>query len=125
VVGEPPAEYVEAYAALLAAQVAACEQARPGVTAESVDAAARSVLEEAGLGTYFIHRTGHGIGLETHEEPYIVAGNSTMLEPGMAFSIEPGFYIAGRYGARIEDIVVITPGGVERLNLRPRELAGL
>jgi Xaa-Pro aminopeptidase len=125
VVGEPPAEYVEAYAALLAAQVAACEQVRPGVTAESVDAAARSVLEEAGLGTYFIHRTGHGIGLETHEEPYIVAGNSTMLEPGMAFSIEPGFYIAGRYGARIEDIVVITPGGVERLNLRPRELVGL
>jgi Xaa-Pro aminopeptidase len=125
VVGEPPAEYVEAYAALLAAQVAACEQARPGVTAESVDAAARSVLDEAGLGTYFIHRTGHGIGLETHEEPYIVAGNSTVLEPRMAFSIEPGFYIAGRYGARIEDIVVITPGGVERLNQRPRELAVL
>jgi Xaa-Pro aminopeptidase len=125
VVGEPPAEYVEAYAALLAAQVAACEQARPGVTAESVDKAARSVLDEAGLGTYFIHRTGHGIGLETHEEPYIVAGNSTILEPRMAFSIEPGFYIAGRYGARIEDIVVITPGGVERLNQRPRELAVL
>ena len=124
-VGEPPAEYVEAYAALLAAQVAACEHARPGVTAQSVDAAARSVLEEAGLGTYFIHRTGHGIGLETHEEPYIVAGNSTILEPGMAFSIEPGFYIAGRYGARIEDIVVITSGGVERLNLRPRELVVL
>ncbi|HEX6338462.1 MAG TPA: Xaa-Pro peptidase family protein [Jiangellaceae bacterium] len=124
-VGEPPTEYAEAYAALLAAQVAACEHAGPGVTAESVDAAARSVLEEAGLGTYFIHRTGHGIGLETHEEPYIVAGNSTILEPGMAFSIEPGFYLAGRYGARIEDIVVVTPEGVERLNLRPRELAVL
>ncbi|HEU4540586.1 MAG TPA: Xaa-Pro peptidase family protein [Jiangellaceae bacterium] len=124
-VGEPPAEYVNAYAALLEAQVAACEHARPGVSAESVDAAARSILEEAGLGEYFVHRTGHGIGLETHEEPYIVAGNTTVLEPGMAFSIEPGFYIPGRYGARIEDIVVTTPAGAERLNLRPRELAVL
>lgn len=123
--GEPPGHYREAYAALLAAQVAACDHAGAGVTAESVDAAARSVLEDAGLGTYFIHRTGHGIGLETHEEPYIVAGNSTVLEPRMAFSIEPGFYIEGRYGARIEDIVVTTADGVERLNLRPRELAVL
>ena len=121
-VGEPPAEYAEAYSALLAAQVAACEYARPGVTAESVDAAARTILDEAGLGEYFVHRTGHGIGLESHEEPYIVAGNTTVLEPGMAFSIEPGFYIPGRYGARIEDIVVMTPEGAERLNLRPREL---
>jgi Xaa-Pro aminopeptidase len=87
-----------------------------------VDAAARTILDEAGLGEYFVHRTGHGIGLESHEEPYIVAGNTTTLEPGMAFSIEPGFYIPGRYGARIEDIVVMTPEGAERLNLRPREL---
>jgi Xaa-Pro aminopeptidase len=121
--GEPPAEFVEAYRALLEAQIAACEHARPGASAESVDAAARSVLESAGLGEYFVHRTGHGIGLETHEEPYIVAGNTTILEPGMAFSVEPGFYIAGRYGARIEDIAAITSSGVERLNLRPRELA--
>ncbi|HEX6233109.1 MAG TPA: Xaa-Pro peptidase family protein [Jiangellaceae bacterium] len=124
-VGEPPAEYAEAYSALLAAQVAACEYARPGVTAESVDAVARTILDEAGLGEYFVHRTGHGIGLETHEEPYIVAGNTAVLEPGMAFSIEPGFYIPGRYGARIEDIVVLTPDGAERLNLRPRELVVL
>ncbi len=122
-VGEPPAEFVKAYKTLLDAQVAACEHARPGVTAASVDGAARSVLDAAGLGSYFVHRTGHGIGLETHEEPYIVAGNTTELEPGMAFSIEPGFYIQGKFGARIEDIVVTTADGAERLNLRPRELA--
>jgi Xaa-Pro aminopeptidase len=93
------------------------------VTAESVDAAARRVLTAAGLGDHFVHRTGHGIGLETHEEPYIVAGNTRMLEPGMAFSVEPGFYLLDRFGARIEDIVVVTHDGVERLNLRPRDLA--
>jgi Xaa-Pro aminopeptidase len=124
-VGEPPAEFVTAYRTLLDAQVAACEHAGPGVTAESVDTAASSVLESAGLGAYFVHRTGHGIGLETHEEPYLVEGNTTLLEPGMAFSIEPGFYIPGRYGARIEDIVVTTASGADRLNLRPRELAVL
>jgi Xaa-Pro aminopeptidase len=124
-VGAPPAEFVTAYRVLLEAQVAACEHARPGVTAESVDAAARSVLDAAGLGAYFMHRTGHGIGLETHEEPYIVEGNTTVLEPGMAFSVEPGFYIPGKYGARIEDIVATTASGAERLNLRPRELTVL
>ncbi len=122
-VGEPPAEFGTAYDVLLRAQMAACDQARPGVTAESVDAAARDVLTEAGLGPYFVHRTGHGIGLETHEEPYIVAGNLTALEPGMTFSVEPGFYLPGRFGARIEDIVVVTEDGTERLNQRPRELA--
>jgi Xaa-Pro aminopeptidase len=122
-VGQPPAGFAAEYDALLRAQHAAVERVRPGVTAESVDAAARDVLEQARLGEYFIHRTGHGIGLESHEEPYIVAGNTRPIEPGFAFSIEPGFYIAGRYGARIEDIVVATDDGVERLNLRPRELA--
>lgn len=124
-VGEPLAEFTLAYDALLQAQLAACEHARSGVTAESVDAAARDVLIEAGLGEYFVHRTGHGIGLESHEEPYIVAGNTLVLEPGMAFSIEPGFYLPDRYGARIEDIVVIVADGAERLNRRPRELAVL
>jgi Xaa-Pro aminopeptidase len=95
------------------------------VTAASVDAAARDVIAAAGYGEAFLHRTGHGIGLETHEDPYIVAGNSTVLEPGMAFSIEPGIYLPGKHGARIEDIVVVTDDGIERLNLRPRELAVL
>lgn len=123
VIGEPPSEFAKAYDALLQAQIAACEHVRPGVTAESVDATARDILTEAGLGEYFIHRIGHGIGMETHEEPYIVTGNTLPLEAGMAFSVEPGFYFAGKYGARIEDIVVATEDGVDRLNQRPRELA--
>ena len=123
--GNPPADFSDYYAVLLRAQLAACEHARPGVSAESVDAAARDVIAAAGYGEAFLHRTGHGIGLETHEEPYIVAGNATVLEPGMAFSIEPGIYLPGRHGARIEDIVVITDDGSERLNQRPRELAVL
>ena len=126
VIGSPPDEFAVAYVTLHRAQMAAVEHARTGVTAESVDATAREVLMAAGLGDYFTHRTGHGIGLETHEEPYIVAGNTRVLEAGMAFSIEPGFYLPERFGARIEDIVVITDaGGAERLNLRPRELGVL
>jgi len=123
--GKPPADFSDYYAVLLQAQLAACKHARPGVTAESVDAAARDVIAAAGYGEAFLHRTGHGIGLETHEDPYIVAGNSTVLEPGMAFSIEPGIYLPGKHGARIEDIVVVTADGIERLNLTPRELAVL
>jgi Xaa-Pro aminopeptidase len=130
VVGEPDPEVLAFYAVLQAAQEAACQWARAGVSAESVDAAARDVIEAGGYGVAFVHRTGHGIGLSTHEEPYIVAGNTEVLDPGMAFSIEPGIYLEGRYGARIEDIVVVTdPGsagaagsGIERLNLRPRDL---
>ena len=121
-VGEPPAEFREFYAVLLAAQVAACEHVRPGVTAESVDSAARDVITDAGYGEYFVHRTGHGIGLETHEEPYIVSGNTELLEPGMAFSVEPGIYLPGRHGARIEDILVCGDTVGERVNLRPRDL---
>ncbi len=98
---------------------------RPGVTAESVDAVARRIITEAGYGEEFIHRTGHGIGMESHEEPYIVAGNTLPLEPGMAFSVEPGIYFEGRHGARIEDIVVVTETGVESVNLRPRDLVVL
>ncbi len=124
-VGEPPAEFAEYYAVLLAAQEAACAYVRPGVSCESVDAAARQVIADAGYGDHFIHRTGHGIGLETHEEPYIVSGNTELLEPGMAFSIEPGIYLPGRHGARIEDIVVCGETAGERVNLRPRELVVL
>ncbi len=87
-----------------------------------MDAAARDVLTEAGYGEYFIHRTGHGIGLETHEEPYIVTGNSEPLRPGMAFSVEPGVYLPGRHGARIEDIVVVTADGVDPLNRTTHDL---
>lgn len=122
VIGEPPRGFVEPYAALQAAQDAACALVRPGVPAERVDAAARDLLTEAGYGEAFVHRTGHGIGLEEHEEPYIVAGNHEALEPGMAFSVEPGFYLNGRFGARIEDIVVVTADGGERLNLVERGL---
>lgn len=120
--GQPPEGYEDGYAALSAAQAAQREHARPGVTAESVDAVGRQILIDAGLGDLFIHRTGHGIGQETHEEPYIVAGNTQVLEEGMAFSIEPGFYVDGRYGARIEDIAVCTADGLEVLNHTPREL---
>jgi Xaa-Pro aminopeptidase len=123
--GNPPSEASNYYAVLLRAQLAACQHARPGVTAESVDAAARNIIAAAGYGQAFLHRTGHGIGLETHEEPYIVAGNTTVLEPGMTFSIEPGIYLPGRHGARIEDIVAITDDGCERLNVRPRDLGVL
>jgi len=120
--GEPPDDFLTPYTALLQAQQAAVRSVRPGVTCASVDAVAREVLSSAGFGDYFIHRTGHGIGLETHEEPYIVSGNERALEPGFAFSIEPGVYLPGRYGARIEDIVVCTDTGVESMNERPREL---
>jgi Xaa-Pro aminopeptidase len=121
----PPKEFLAAYEALAQAQRAAVAAVRPGVSAHEVDAAAREVLTDAGYGELFIHRTGHGIGLDGHEEPYIVAGNRLALEPGMAFSIEPGFYLAGRYGARIEDIVVCTDTGVTRLNTLPTELVTL
>lgn len=120
--GEPDADFLAAYAALQKAQEAAVAHARAGVTCESVDAAARDVLTAAGYGELFIHRTGHGIGLETHEDPYIVAGNELVLEPGMAFSVEPGFYVEGRYGARIEDIVIATADGAVVANNGPHEL---
>ncbi|GAA2480544.1 Xaa-Pro peptidase family protein [Terrabacter carboxydivorans] len=114
-----------AYAALQAAQQASVESVRPGVTCQDVDRAGRDVLAEAGLAEHFIHRTGHGIGLDVHEEPYVIAGNDLPLEPGMTFSIEPGVYLAGRWGARIEDIVAVTDDGVERLNTRPTDLVVL
>ena len=120
--GEASREVRNAYRVLQDAHGAALAQARPGVTAASVDAAARAVIEEAGLGEYFIHRTGHGIGLSTHEEPYIMAGNALVLEPGMCFSIEPGIYLPGKWGMRLEDIVVVTDTGAESLTRQEREL---
>lgn len=123
--GKPDEEFARYYEVLLHAQKRSCESVRPGVTAESVDAAARDVIAAAGYGDFFMHRTGHGIGLEEHEEPYIVSGNDTVLEPGMCFSIEPGIYLAGRHGARIEDIVTVTDEGVERLDTVDRDLVVL
>ncbi len=120
-IGAPATEVAEYYEVLKAAQEAACAAVRPGVAAEAVDAAARQPITAAGYGEYFVHRTGHGIGLETHEEPYIVAGNAEPLQPGHAFSVEPGIY-PGPSGARIEDIVVCTPDGAERLNQASHEL---
>ncbi|MGW4134248.1 M24 family metallopeptidase [Amycolatopsis japonica] len=122
-VGEPrDADVAETYAVLQRAQKAAVDAVRPGATAESIDAAARDIIADAGYGEYFIHRTGHGIGLDVHEEPYIIKGNALPLEPGMAFSVEPGIYQPGRWGARIEDIVVVTEDGVESVNQRPHDL---
>jgi len=120
-IGEPPADFLTYYRVLQDAQEAACAAVRPGLPAEAVDAAARQPITRAGYGSDFIHRTGHGIGLESHEDPYIVAGNTEPLAPGMAFSIEPGIY-PGPNGARIEDIVVCTEDGCERLNQAPRDL---
>jgi Xaa-Pro aminopeptidase len=122
VVGEPPPGFQEAYAVLHAAQLAGCAAVGPGVPAEAVDAACRQVIAAAGYGEHFIHRTGHGIGLEEHEDPYVVAGNSEPLEPGMTFSVEPGIYLPGRFGARIEDIVTCTDQGGRRLNVTSRDL---
>jgi len=121
--GEPSDEMAEAYAVLLAAQQAAVAAAVVGTPCEEVDATARRIITEAGWGEQFIHRTGHGIGIEEHEDPYIVSGNSTPLEPGHAFSIEPGIYVAGRFGFRLEDIVVASDAGPDPLNNADHDLA--
>ncbi len=111
------------YEVVLQANAAARRTAGPGVMAGEVDQAARAVIEDAGYGPFFTHRTGHGLGLEIHEPPYIVAGDATRLEPGMTFTIEPGIYLPGEAGVRIEDDVVITQGGCESLTTFPRELS--
>lgn len=121
-IGEPSSDVAQQYSVLEQAQRAAFDVVRPGVAAAEVDAAARNVLADAGLAEHFVHRTGHGIGLCVHEDPYIVAGNDLPLAAGMAFSIEPGIYFPGRWGARIEDIVVVTEDGAVSVNNQPREL---
>jgi Xaa-Pro aminopeptidase len=114
--GAPPAEFAELYAVLQDAQAAAVTAATVGTPCEDVDAVARRRITDGGYGAQFIHRTGHGIGLEEHEDPYIVAGNAVPLESGHAFSVEPGIYVDGRWGARIEDIVVASDAAPEPLN---------
>ena len=121
--GQPPAQFRDLYAAVQRAQAAAVEAAVVGTPCEDVDAVARRVIEEAGYGPQFVHRTGHGIGLEEHEDPYLVGGNCEALVAGHAFSVEPGIYVEHRWGARIEDIVVATDAGPERLNKVSRDLA--
>ena len=121
-IGAAPDGYDELHRVLESAQQAAVDAVRPGVTAASIDRAARQPIVDAGFGEQFIHRTGHGIGVEEHEAPWIVDGNDQVLEPGMAFSVEPGIYLPDRHGARIEDIVVVTDDGVRACNHRPHEL---
>ncbi|GAA0232126.1 Xaa-Pro peptidase family protein [Halobacterium noricense] len=123
--GTPPEEFDRVHRAVREAQQAGVEAVEPGVTAESVDTATREVIESYGYGEQFIHRTGHGVGLDVHEGPYIVSGNDLELQSGMVFSIEPGVYIPGEFGVRIEDLVVVTADGCERLNDSPRTWQGL
>lgn len=127
VVGEPaqaPKEFLEAYEVLEQAFQAACNAARPGMTAGELDAVARNVIEQGGYGEFFTHRLGHGIGLSGHEQPFIIAGSDVELREGMVFSIEPGIYKPGEWGMRIEDIVRMTADGVVTLNRTRRTLGG-
>lgn len=121
-IGEPDAEMRAVYEVVKAANAAGRNAARPGATGETVDRAARSVVEAAGYGQYFTHRTGHGLGLEGHEPPYMVAGDTTPLRPGMTFTVEPGIYIPGKGGVRIEDDVLITEDGSQSLTSFTRDL---
>ncbi len=120
--GEPSAEVREVHEVVRKAQQAAFEAVRPGVACQDIDRVARGVIDAAGFGERFIHRTGHGIGVTTHEPPYLVEGEERPLVPGMCFSIEPGIYLPGRFGVRIEDIVAVTAGGGQRLNNTGRDL---
>jgi Xaa-Pro aminopeptidase len=121
-VGEPSSQEREVFEVVRSAQQTAFESVRPGISCQEIDRAARKVITDAGYGDYFIHRTGHGIGLTTHEPPYMVEGETRLLQPGMCFSIEPGIYLPGRFGVRIEDIVTVTEDGGRRLNNTSREM---
>jgi Xaa-Pro aminopeptidase len=123
--GEPPVEVRAAYDVLLAAQQAAVAAGTAGTACEDVDRAARRIIADAGFGEYFVHRTGHGIGMDAHEDPYIVEGNGRPLEVGHAFSVEPGIYVEGKWGMRLEDIVVAGPNGPDPLNRVEHDLVVL
>lgn len=120
--GTPTEEYRKVWSVVLEAQSAAIERAAPGVPCSEVDAAARRVIEKSGYGQYFTHRLGHGLGIDVHEPPYMVAHNPTVLEPGMVFTSEPGIYLPGRFGVRIEDDVVVTERGAASLSPRVTRL---
>ena len=119
---EPEPEFRRVYDLVREAQAAATAAVRPGIPAEKIDAEARGFIAAAGYGEYFTHRVGHGIGLEAHEDPYMVSGNATQLQPGMAFSVEPGIYLPGRWGVRLENVVMCTEAGSEVLNRSSLEL---
>lgn len=121
IIGEPPSGYAEVHAVVEKAVQAALAAAKPGVKAKEVDKAARDVIAAAGYGEYFVHRTGHGLGIDVHEPPYITAASETVLAEGMVFSIEPGIYLPGRFGVRLEDIVILRKDGPEMLSGLPRE----
>lgn len=121
-IGTPPDGYEEVHAIVEAAVQAAMKAARPGVKAHEVDDAARGVITEAGFGEFFVHRTGHGMGVEVHEQPYLTSTSQTVLDTGMVFSIEPGIYLPGRFGIRLEDIVILREDGPETLSELPRTL---
>ncbi len=123
--GEPDEELKRIYAIVQQANAAGRDVIKPGIQAQEVDRAARDVIEKAGYGEYFVHRTGHGLGLEIHEAPYIVEGNEEILQPGMTFTVEPGIYLPGKGGVRIEDDVVVTETGCETLTNLSREMARL
>jgi len=125
VIGDPTPDQIEVHSIVEAANAAGRAAVAPGVACQEIDRAARSVIEEAGFGEKFIHRTGHGIGLEVHEHPYMVEGNELPLEPGMTFSVEPGIYLPGRFGVRIEDIVVCGETGADTLNESVRDLVSV
>jgi len=116
VLGEPPKDYLEVHAIVERAVQAAMAAAKPGVMAKDVDAAARGVITEAGYGEFFVHRTGHGLGIDIHEPPYITATSEVVLDEGMVFSIEPGIYLQGRFGVRLEEIVILRADGPEILS---------
>jgi Xaa-Pro aminopeptidase len=121
-VGDATEEQAEVHAVVAAANAAGHAVVAPGVPCQEVDRAARKVVDDAGFGEWFVHRTGHGIGLEVHEHPYMVEGNELPLEPGMTFSIEPGIYLPDRFGVRIEDIVACSETGIDDLNQADRSL---
>ena len=122
VIGNPPEGYAEVHDIVERAVQAALAAAKPGVAAKAVDQAARDVITDAGYGEYFVHRTGHGLGTEVHEPPYITASSDTILDEGMVFSIEPGIYLPGRFGIRLEEIVILRKDGPEVLSDLPRDV---
>lgn len=122
VTGEIPPDVAAAYEVLMAAQAAGVAAGKAGVACEAVDEATRQIIAEAGYGEYFVHRTGHGIGMEEHEDPYMVSGDTRLIEPGFAYSVEPGIYVPGNWGLRLEDIVVATEDGPVSLNRADHKL---